>query len=42
VLVSIYKPNVALGKGYTGGTVAAPVVAKILEKTLNYVEKYER
>jgi len=38
VLVSIYKPNVKLGKGYTGGTVAAPVVARILEKTLNYLE----
>ena len=37
VLVSIYKPNVKLGKGYTGGTVAAPVAAKILEKTLNYL-----
>ena len=39
VLVSIYKPNVKLGKGYTGGTVAAPVAAGILEKTLNYLEK---
>ncbi len=38
VLVSIRKPNVALGKGYTGGTVAAPVAAAILEKTLNYLE----
>ena len=37
VLVSICKPNVALGRGYTGGTVAAPVAAKILEKTLNYL-----
>ena len=46
VLVSIRKPNVALGKGYTGGTVAAPVAARILEKTLNYlgvpVEKHQR
>ncbi len=42
VLVSIYKPNVALGKGYTGGTVAAPVVAKIIDKTLNYIERYKR
>ncbi len=41
VLVSIRKPNVKLGKGYTGGTVAAPVVAAILEKTLNYLEKYQ-
>ncbi|GAI51339.1 unnamed protein product, partial [marine sediment metagenome] len=39
VLVSIRKPNVKLGKGYTGGTVAAPVAAGILEKTLNYLEK---
>jgi cell division protein FtsI/penicillin-binding protein 2 len=40
VLVSIYKPDISLGKGYTGGTVAAPVAAKILEKTLNYLEKH--
>ncbi len=39
VLVSIRKPNKALGKGYTGGTVAAPVAARIIEKTLNYLEK---
>ncbi|GAF74671.1 unnamed protein product, partial [marine sediment metagenome] len=37
VLVSICKPNVVLGRGYTGGTVAAPAAAKILEKTLNYL-----
>ncbi len=37
VLVSIHKPNAELGKGYTGGTVAAPVAARILEKTLNYL-----
>ncbi len=37
VLVSIRKPNKALGKGYTGGIVASPVAAKILEKTLNYL-----
>jgi len=37
VLVSIHKPNVGLGKGYTGGTVAAPVASAILEKTLNYL-----
>jgi cell division protein FtsI/penicillin-binding protein 2 len=42
VLVSIRKPNVKLGKGYTGGTVAAPAAARILEKTLNYLEKYQR
>jgi len=37
VLVSIRKPNKELGKGYTGGTVAAPAAARILEKTLNYL-----
>jgi len=42
VLVSIYKPNVKLGKGYTGGTVAAPVAARILEKTLKYLRVPER
>ena len=46
VLVSICKPNVSLGRGYTGGTVAAPVAAKILQKTLNYlgvpIEKHQR
>lgn len=42
VLVSIYKPNVELGKGYTGGTVAAPVAAEILQKTLNYLEKQQQ
>ena len=39
VLVSIRKPNIRLGKGYTGGQIAAPVAAKIIEKTLNYLEK---
>lgn len=38
VLVSIHKPNVKLGKGYTGGVVAAPVAAAILKKTLNYLK----
>jgi len=38
VLVSIRKPDVSLGKGYTGGAVAAPVAGKILEKTLTYLE----
>jgi cell division protein FtsI/penicillin-binding protein 2 len=37
VLISIRRPNVALKKGYTGGTVAAPVAATILEKTLTYL-----
>lgn len=38
VLVSVRKPDISLGKGYTGGTVAAPVVGKILERTLTYLE----
>lgn len=42
VLVSIRKPNKGLGKGYTGGAVASPVAARIIEKTLNYLEKTER
>lgn len=36
VLVSIRKPNRSLGKGYSGGRVAAPVVGEILQKTLTY------
>ena len=38
VLVSIRKPNKKLGKGYTGGAVASPVAAKIVEKTLTYLD----
>ncbi|MHC4541716.1 MAG: penicillin-binding transpeptidase domain-containing protein, partial [Planctomycetota bacterium] len=38
VLVSIRKPNRALGKGYTGGVVASPVAARIIERTLNYFD----
>lgn len=37
VLVSIRKPNRSLGKGYSGGRVAAPVVHDILENTLTYL-----
>jgi cell division protein FtsI/penicillin-binding protein 2 len=37
VLVSIRKPNTKLRKGYTGGTVAAPVAGAILDKTLPYL-----
>jgi cell division protein FtsI/penicillin-binding protein 2 len=37
VLVSIRKPDRSLGKGYSGGVVAAPVAAKIIEKTLTYL-----
>lgn len=39
VLVSIRRPNKKLGKGYTGGTVAAPVAKEILSKTLTYLER---
>lgn len=39
VLVSVRRPNIALGRGYTGGTVAAPAAAKIIEKTLNYLQR---
>lgn len=41
VLVSICKPNRRLGKGYTGGTVAAPVMGKITQKTLDYLHTLE-
>jgi cell division protein FtsI/penicillin-binding protein 2 len=37
VLVSIIRPNRALGKGYSGGRVAAPVAREILENTLPYL-----
>ncbi|MFA5251172.1 MAG: penicillin-binding protein 2 [Phycisphaerae bacterium] len=40
VLVSIRKPRKSLGKGYTGGAVASPVVGRILEQTLTYLEKH--
>jgi len=40
VLVSVRKPNRKLGKGYTGGAVAAPVVGKILERTLTYLDTH--
>ena len=42
VLVSIRKPNKRLGKGYTGGSVASPVAARIIEKTLTYLERIEQ
>ena len=38
VMVSIRRPNTKLGKGYTGGVVAAPVAGEILEKTLTYLQ----
>lgn len=37
VLVSIRKPNRSLGKGYSGGRVAAPVAREILENILPYM-----
>lgn len=36
VMISIRKPNRSLGKGYSGGRVAAPVAGEILQKTLTY------
>ncbi len=42
VLVAVCRPNISLGKGYTGGTVAAPVAGRIIEKTLNYLEGHNR
>jgi cell division protein FtsI/penicillin-binding protein 2 len=38
VMISIRKPNRALGKGYSGGRVAAPVFKEIMEKTLAYLD----
>ena len=38
VLVSVVKPNKKLGKGYTGGAVASPAAARIIERSLNYLE----
>ncbi|MDD5135193.1 MAG: penicillin-binding protein 2, partial [Phycisphaerae bacterium] len=38
VLVSVRKPDKSLGKGYTGGTIAAPVAKEILENTLTYLK----
>ncbi|HBG27250.1 MAG: hypothetical protein A2Y10_12545 [Planctomycetes bacterium GWF2_41_51] len=38
VLVSIRKPNRKLGKGYTGGSVAAPAAKEIIEQTMNYLK----
>lgn len=39
VVVSIRKPKRSLGKGYTGGTVAGPVVGEIIQKTLDYLHR---
>jgi len=38
VLVSVRRPNTQLRKGYTGGTVASPVAAAILERVMTYLE----
>jgi len=38
VMVSIRRPNRSLGKGYTGGAVAAPVAKEIIEQTANYLK----
>ena len=38
IAVSIRKPNRSLGKGYSGGRVAAPVAKEIIEKTLTYLD----
>jgi membrane carboxypeptidase/penicillin-binding protein len=37
VLISIGRPNRALGKGYSGGRVAAPVFREIMEQILKYM-----
>jgi cell division protein FtsI/penicillin-binding protein 2 len=39
VMVSIRKPNRHLGKGYSGGRVAAPVAGEILKQALPYLEQ---
>lgn len=38
VLVSVLEPDRSLGKGYTGGMVAAPVVREILRDSLAYLD----
>jgi len=38
VVVSVIKPDRSLGKGYSGGRVAAPVVKEILENSLTYLQ----
>ncbi len=42
VLVSVRRPNYALHKGYTGGTIGAPVAGAIIERTLTYLEGPEK
>jgi cell division protein FtsI/penicillin-binding protein 2 len=38
VMVSIRKPNRALGIGYSGGRVAAPVAGEIIKKIFHYLD----
>jgi cell division protein FtsI/penicillin-binding protein 2 len=35
-VISVYKPDYS--RGYTGGTVAAPCVRQVLQKTLPYLD----
>jgi len=42
VLVSVRRPDMSLGKGYTGGAISAPVAGKIIERTLTYLENSRR
>ncbi|AQQ71543.1 Sporulation-specific penicillin-binding protein [Limihaloglobus sulfuriphilus] len=42
VLVSIRRPDRSLGKGYSGGVVASPVVAEILKKSLDYQRNLDK
>jgi cell division protein FtsI/penicillin-binding protein 2 len=42
VLVSVRRPDMTLGKGYTGGAISAPVAGKIIERTLTYLENSRR
>jgi cell division protein FtsI/penicillin-binding protein 2 len=39
LMVSIRKPNRHLGKGYSGGRVAAPVAGEILKQAMPYLEQ---
>lgn len=40
VFVSVRKPDMSLGRGYTGGVISAPVAGKIIEETLTYFENH--
>ena len=41
VLVVVNEPNRKLGKGYTGGVVAAPVVRNIIAQTMAYLDRQD-